>query len=110
MKTKLECFGMLLPVIADLGDGYFLVGHPNGIGIGTEHSLTALELAVGKEPKEDIWDEAEDEEREDSCLPYDVRRDALQKYTDWAWPFVKSQLDFTNWNPTAKREDEEDEE
>lgn len=105
MKTKLECLGMLLPVIADLGDGCYLVGHPNGVGIGTTDSLTALELAAGKEPQEDslgTWD--------GGCLPYDVRLAALQKYTAWAWPLVKSQLDFTNWKPTEKREDEEDEE
>jgi hypothetical protein len=107
MKTKLKCTGMLLPVIADLGDGYWLVGHPNGIGIGTEHSITALELAAGEEPKEGTWEEAEGEGREESCLPYEVRRAALEKYTDWVWPLVKSQLDFTNWNPKAERDDKE---
>lgn len=101
--TKVKCFGMMLPMIADLGDGYFLVGHPNGIGIGTEHSITALELAIGEEPKEGTCGEGQEE----SCLPYDVRRAALEKYTDWAWPLVKSQLDFTSWYPGAAEKHDE---
>lgn len=82
--NRLAVFGMNLPIIADLGDGYFLVGHPNGPAIATESSLYALDCAVDAElPKE-------------GTLPYEVRRSALQKYREWSWPLVKAHLDFAN--------------
>jgi hypothetical protein len=103
---RLHVWGMRLPIIADLGDGWFLVGHPNGEAIATEDSLWDLESAAGAEPKTDALDGPEDAEAEKAALPYEVRRAALKAYGDWAWPLVKGHLSFAGWNPRGAAEQE----
>lgn len=91
---KLKVFGMNLPVIADLGDGYFLVGHPNGPAIATKDCLWCLTFAAGEDPTCEVV------EGRQGTIPYEVRRRAVDKYVEWTWPTVKGNLDFANWNPS----------
>ncbi len=93
MPKLLTALGMRLPIIADLGDGWFVVGHPNAAAIATENSLTPLEEAVGSDPRK---------LSESGNIPFEVREAALEAYTKWTWPLVKGHLDFTNWNPDGK--------
>lgn len=95
---KLTTMGMSLPVIAELGDGYFLVGHLNGPAIATEHSIAILECAAGEEPAADedldAWDRNEDD------IPYAIRWAALKEYRKWSWPIARGRL---HWNPKEPR-------
>ena len=78
----LEVLGMKVPIIADIGDGYHLVAHPNGPAIATRTSLATLEMAI-PDPKEgelfpeDDWD-----------IPVSVGRKAIRAYVDWSWSQV----------------------
>ena len=45
MKTKtktLEAFGMELPILAEIGDGWFWVQHPNGPAVANENTISTL--------------------------------------------------------------------
>lgn len=63
-------FGMELPIIADLGDGWFLVAHPNGAAIATTKFLAVL------------WTDCVD-----SGLP-----ESVQAFEKLAWPLVRDQF------------------
>ena len=68
---------MDLPVIADLGDGWYLVAHPNGVGIGTLDGLAAMSL---------------------TDIPESVRAAAADELEKFAWPFIRNQF----YPPTGK--------
>ena len=65
--------GMKLPVIADLGDGWFLVAHPNGPAIASKTSLIVL------------WAES----GEAISIPEEVRAKAVEEFERIAWPLVR---------------------
>ncbi len=72
-----EIYGMDLPIIADLGDGWYLVAHPNGVGIGTADGLAAMSL---------------------TAIPESVRAAAVEAFEKLAWPLVRDQF----YPPTGK--------
>ncbi len=72
-----EIYGMELPVIADLGDGWYLVAHPNGPGIGNKACFVDLSSAE---------------------LPESVRAAAVEAFEKLAWPLVRNQF----YTPTGK--------
>lgn len=84
---KTTVVGMVLPVIAELGGGYSLVGHPNGPAIATWHSIEVLEHSTSA-PQTDSEE-----------APHEIRHEAIRKYIDWSWAVMKGELDFTGWNP-----------
>ena len=87
-----EVFGMNLPVIAELPNGYRLVAHPNGPGVADNHSLYALELMAGDAPATDLFEKHEEDESDE--LPFRVRAAAIEKYRRWSWPFVRGQFTY----------------
>jgi hypothetical protein len=96
--TLRRVLGMDLPEIADLGDGWFLLAHPNGVAIATEHSLAAL-FTESKETKQPPEFDALDEDMEDGLLPPEaIRAKAVEVFVDLAWPFVRYQF----WQDTGQ--------
>lgn len=87
MKTH-HVIGMDLPIIAELGEGWFLVAHPNRPTIANEHTMATLDLAVGDPPKDRDSLFADDDEFTE--IPHDVRRSAVEKYIDYTWDRVKA--------------------
>ncbi|KKK80162.1 hypothetical protein LCGC14_2826250 [marine sediment metagenome] len=89
-KTLVNIFGMQLPVIADLGDEWFLVAHPNGAAIANEEFLTVL-WAESRETKL----QPEGPFNDDGCgspIPEAVRAGAVKYFEEFAWPFVRGQF------------------
>ncbi len=76
------------PVIADLGDGWFLVAHPSGVGIARKDFIVVL------------WEESADagDDRYVSPIPESVRAAAVKAFEKLAWPLVRDQF----WTPTGK--------
>lgn len=70
MKT-IKSFGMNLPIIADLGSGWYLAAHPNGICLANNQGITVL------------WD---------TGIPPDVRRIAIEEFERFAWPRIKAEF------------------
>ena len=64
-------FGMDLPVIANLSDGWVLVAHKNGPGIARENFLCALDYC------------------HEGSVPVEIHSLAIDKYRDFSWPLVK---------------------
>ncbi len=64
---------MTLPIIADLGDGWFLVAHPNGAAIAT-----ATRLAV-------LWES-------EVKIPEPIRERAVRAFEEFAWPLVRGEF------------------
>ncbi len=90
---RMKTFGMDLPVIADLGDGWALVAHPNGPAIATEHSLATLSIPSKQEPcrRCDVCDE--------DCgidIPERVRAEAVEEFKKIAWTSVKHKFGYTD--------------
>lgn len=65
-------------MLADLGDGYALIAHPNGPAICDGNRLSTIE------PYRD---------HEDDDLR-DVKRKAIRAYREWSWPQLKERLTF----------------
>lgn len=91
--------GMELPIIADLGDGWFLVAHPNGAAIANEIFLTVLstestETAIAPQD----WAEAQVEGKIQSPIPESVRAKAVEEFESLAWPLVRGQF-YTDVHP-----------
>lgn len=84
-----EIARMILPIIADLGDGWFLATHPNGAGIGCATFWTALSTESGESSLED-WGEDLDEIR--SPVPETIRAKAVEAFEKLAWPLVRKQF------------------
>jgi hypothetical protein len=84
-------FGMELPVIADLGDGWFLAAHPNGAAIARDTLLTVLwaESSETSRPPEE-W--VDDEDTVKSPIPEAVRAKAVEEFERLAWPLVRGQF------------------
>jgi len=72
-------FGMELPIIADLGDGWFLVAHPNGAAIATKTCMAVL--STGSHEQDDL-----------TTVPEPVREKAVRVFEDLAWPLVRGQF------------------
>ena len=66
--------GMKLPIIADLGDGWFLVGHPNGAAIASKTFLCVL------------WSDSE------TAVPESIQAKAVEEFERFAWPLVRGQF------------------
>lgn len=83
-------FGMRLPVIAELGDGWYLVAHPNGAAIATKHTLTILGAASKESlvPPEDP-DDALYYEEDTTAPPEEIRAKAVEAFERLAWPLVR---------------------
>lgn len=73
MLRTLQVLGMELPVLADLGQGYFLVAHPNGPGLATENMLAALPWCFD----------------DDELRPFAVK--AVRHYMEVTYPLVEQQ-------------------
>ena len=72
-------YGMDLPLIAELSDGYYLVVHKNGPAIGNAHLITVLEPPLNNQ---DAW------------IPPGVYAEAIRKYVDWSWPLVQGNVEW----------------
>ncbi len=79
--------GMTLPIIADLGDGWYLVAHPNGAAIARERFLSVLWTESTATIK---WTEEGDECQ--SPVPESVRAKAVEEFERRAWPLVRNQF------------------
>ncbi len=84
---------MDLPIIADLGDGWFLVAHPNGPAISDAYSITvlyteSLETAKAKRAEE-LW---RDDDDEPFSPPEEIRAQAVREFIDYCWPKVRESL------------------
>ncbi len=90
-RPTIEVIGMTLPIIADLGDGWFLVAHPNGAAIATAHSLSALwtEATETNLRAEGPVDEPDGSR---SGIPETIRSKAVEAFEKFAWPFVRGQF------------------
>ena len=83
--------GMELPILADLGDGWMLAAHPNGMAIVTETLLVVLFTSST---------EAEAEQRNQglfnpepiSGVPEEIRKDAVRLYEEFVWPLVRGEF------------------
>lgn len=75
-----KSIGMDLPIIADLGDGWFLAAHPNGACIANQNVLTVL------------WPHIVDDEVESDGIPQDVRCKAVEEFERFAWPRIKAEF------------------
>jgi len=85
-----EVLGMELPIIADLGDGWFLVAHPNGAAIATEKFLSAL---WSESTETAVYEDGVEIEDEDCCpIPESVRAKAVEEFEELAWPLVRGQF------------------
>lgn len=80
--STITVFGMEIPIIADLGDGWFLVAHPNGAAIATKTFLAVL------------WFDSREEDRakSGSRIPESVRAKAVEEFERFAWPLVRGQF------------------
>jgi hypothetical protein len=65
-------------MIADLGEGYALIAHPNGPAICDGNRISTI----------DPYREHDD----DDLL--DVKRKAIKAYREWSWPKLKDRLTF----------------
>jgi hypothetical protein len=94
MKT-IAIFGMELPVIKELGDGYFVVLHPNGPGlarqVGDNSSLSTLCILPHNvlDRKDESFVDAEDECDDGLPVPVEIASRAIEAYVDWSWPKCK---------------------
>ena len=87
-----KILGMDLPIIADLGDGWFLAAHPNGAVIASE---TCLSVLWGESTETAIsWTDGDDEDDDEgaSPIPEPVRAEAVKKFEALAWPLVRGQF------------------
>jgi len=73
-----NCIGMDLPIIAELGDGWYLAAHPNGACIARQSFLSVLEPSKGP--------------NEDDDVPQDVRRKSIAEFERFAWPRLKAEF------------------
>jgi hypothetical protein len=73
-----KSIGMALPIIAALGDGWFLAAHPNGAVIVRESLMSVLWSCSGG-VDEDI-----------TPIPESVRSEAVKAFERIAWPLVCS--------------------
>ena len=78
-KTTESC-GMVLPIIAELGDGWFLAAHPNGACIANEHLISVL------------WESPSHEEDGSDYIPRHVRCKAVEEFERFAWPLIKAEF------------------
>ncbi len=94
---------MELPIIADLGDGWFLVAHPNGAAIATKTYLSVLwtestETAIS--PQDWAGEQGENK----SPIPESVRAKAVEEFERLAWPLVRGQFYTEAAEATAREE------
>jgi hypothetical protein len=81
-RPTTDVFGMKLPVIADLGDGWFLVAHPNGAAIAKIDFICVLWIE-STETHEDL---------SDSPVPEAIRSKAVEAFETFAWPLVRGEF------------------
>ena len=77
-RKTLNLMGMELPVIAELPLFFYLVAHPNGPAIATEHSICT------------IWYAAMEGE-----LPREVAEAAIKAYEKATWRLLKAEMGLT---------------
>lgn len=80
-----------LPVIADLGDGYYLVAHPNGPGVATADSISTLDAAIihAKPDADPLYGLIDMEPEDDTfSVPSEIAIKAVSEFVDWAWPKI----------------------
>lgn len=70
-----EVLGMAMPIMADLGNGWYLAAHPAEPAIATVGFITVL------------WAESEEAE-----IPESVRAAAVEAFARLAWPWVRKQF------------------
>lgn len=114
MAKTTTSLGMELPVIADLGNGFYLAEHENGPVICNEHSLASL-CFCGYEPQvkfvaDDDDAEAsytladaqrarhgtrlEDIQLDDEGFPFEIRASAIREYVNWTIAKSCAQWEF----------------
>lgn len=73
--------GMDLPIIAALGDGWFLAAHPNGACIANTNAITVL------------WPpHNEGDEGNTDGISRDVRCKAIEEFERFAWPLIRAEF------------------
>lgn len=77
-RETVKCLEMDLPIIADLGDGWFLAAHPNGVCIANENFISTL------------W--APDDLDGINRIPGDVQRKAIDEFEAFAWTLIKAEF------------------
>jgi len=100
MPTTISC-GIELPILKDLGEGFFLAAHKGGPVICTESTLSTLEFC-GYEP--DFTVDGEEDpltltelkslypfdidkaEFDDGGIPFRIRVNAIRAYVELSWP------------------------
>lgn len=85
-----KTFGMELPIIADLDDGWFLVAHPNGAAIANEHYLSVLWSESTETTNPEFCPGEHDDVK--SPIPEAIRAQAVKAFEELAWPLVKKQF------------------
>lgn len=90
VTTKtINVLGMELPIIADLGDGWFLAAHPNGAGIARDGFLAVLssESAETILPSHGPIDDPDIPV--ELTIPEVIRAAAVEEFERLAWPMVR---------------------
>ncbi|NQT13350.1 MAG: hypothetical protein HQ582_11410 [Planctomycetes bacterium] len=82
--------GKELPIIADLGAGWFLAAHPNGPAIGRDTYVNAL----WSDSTETITagEDATDDNSIPSPIPEVIRAAAVKAFKQFAWPLVRGKF------------------
>ena len=83
MSDNIHVFGMVLPIIADLGDGWYLAAHRNGACIANQDLISVLWDADERLPGDD---------HDGDSIPRDVRRKAVEAFERFAWPRLKAEF------------------
>ena len=83
---------MDLPLIKDLGDGWFLVAHPNGAAIATAHTLSVLYTECAEMQSDEHLLFSDEEERDSTAPPEEMRARAVKEFEDFAWRRVRSEF------------------
>lgn len=73
LPTVEVAFGMTLPLIADLGDGWCLAAHPGGPTIATKTQLACLHVGATE-------------------IPDTIREKAVRAFEEFAWPLVREKF------------------
>ena len=87
-----SCMAMTLPVIAELGDGWFLVAHPNGAAIASETILTVLFVSSEETDRWKAHERDAELDEDATTVPESVRAKAVEKFEDFAWERVKAEF------------------
>lgn len=67
--------------IADLGDGWALIAHPNGPAISNGDAISVIDIYDGE-----------------TIGPREIKLRAQRAFREWAWPRLKAGITFPDWS------------